>query len=103
MYLGHLMRLDDGSKRSPGIRSNRRPLPESRELRWDVVIGDDIVFLAIPQIHRAEFRSADTGGILKHLLEYRLQLAGRGTDDLKNLRGRSLLFERFAQIIGTLP
>ena len=100
--LGELVRLDDGLKRGAWIRVDRRPLPESRERRRNVVIRSDIEFLAIPEIHRAKRRSADTRGILKHLPEHRLQFARRRADDLQYFRGRGLLLQRLSQIIRAL-
>src|SRR6516162_7556476 len=52
--------------------------------------------------HRAEFRLADAGGVLKHCLKHGLQLARRGTNDPKHFRGRGLLLQRFREIVGAL-
>ena len=38
----------------------------------------------------------------QHGLEHRLQLAGRAADDLQHLRGRGLLLQRLAQVVGAL-
>ena len=45
-----------------------------------------------------DFGLADARRVLQHLLENRLQLAGRAADDLENFRGRRLLLERLRQI-----
>ncbi len=34
--------------------------------------------------HRTEFGAANSRCVLQHLLEHRLQVAGRGTDDLED-------------------
>ena len=52
---------------------------------------------------RAELGLANARRIRQHRLEYRLQLAGRAGDDAQHLRGRGLLLQRLAQIIGALP
>jgi len=50
----------------------------------------------------AEFGLADSDGIFQHSLEDWLQLAGRRTDDLENLRGRRLLLQRLGQVVSAL-
>ena len=50
----------------------------------------------------AELGLADARRILQHGFEHRLQLAGRTGDDLQHLRGRGLLLQRLAQIVGAL-
>ncbi len=66
------------------------------------MIGNDVVFFSVPQIHRAEIRTANACGILEHGLEDRLQVALRRRDDLQHFRRRGLLLQRFAQIVGAL-
>ncbi len=51
----------------------------------------------VVQGHRTKICSADACSVFEHLLENRIQFAGRGTDDLENFRGRGLLLERLAQ------
>src|SRR5262249_57999613 len=51
----------------------------------------------------SEFGLAEPRRVRQHRPEHRLQLTRRTADDLKNLGGRSLLRQRLAQIICTLP
>src|SRR5436309_8310400 len=53
---------------------------------------------ALAQEHLAKLGLADRDGMLQHSLEHWLQLTGRTTDNLKNLRGRGLLFQRLAEL-----
>ena len=46
--------------------------------------------------HDAELSAADASSICQHGIEYRRQLTGRTRNDAQHLRGRSLLFQRFA-------
>src|SRR5262249_34692151 len=48
----------------------------------------------------AELRLAEPGSIRQDGLEHGLQLAGRTRDDLKDIRCRGLLPQRFAQLLG---
>ena len=50
----------------------------------------------------AELGLANARRVLQHGVEHRLQLAGRAADDLEHLRGRGLLLQRLAQIVGAL-
>src|SRR5712671_3661828 len=99
MDLNRLMRLSHGGKQRTGMRRNRRSLSESRELSWNVMVRNEIEFVAVPQIHRAKIRPTDPCGILEHLLKHRLQLARRRADDLKNFRGRCLPLQRLLGLI----
>ena len=45
---------------------------------------------------------ADAQGALQHRLEYRLQLAGRGADDLEDLSSRGFARARFCELAGQL-
>src|SRR5262249_15811744 len=47
----------------------------------------------------AEFRLANSRGVLQHGLEHRLQLAGRAADDLQHLRGRGLLLQCLGELL----
>src|SRR6516165_5728011 len=58
--------------------------------------------ISLAQNQIAEFCIAEARCILQHRLEYRLQIARRGTDDLQYLRGRRLLLERFTEITRAL-
>ena len=56
-----------------------------------------ILSILVPEQY-PDFGLADARRILQHLLEHRLQLAGRAADDLKHFRGRRLLLQRLRQI-----
>jgi hypothetical protein len=58
--------------------------------------------LVLVAVQHAELGFTDTDRILQHALEYRLELAGRGADDLQHVGGGGLLLEGFREIIGTL-
>jgi len=51
------------------------------------------------EIQDSKFGLADACCVLKHRLEHRLQLAGRGTDNLEHVGGSCLLLERFPQLV----
>ena len=65
----------------------------------DVVLRGQTKGLAVAEIHRSEFRLADLHRILEQGLEHRLQFTRRRADNLQHFRGRSLLLERFAQLV----
>ena len=52
-------------------------------------------FFAIVKLQRAAGDTAEAMRFLQDRLEYRLEVAGRGVDDLENFRGRGLLLTRF--------
>ena len=56
--------------------------------------------ISLPEIERAEICLTQPRGVCEHGLEHRLEFPGRAGDDPQHLRGRRLLFQRFAQIIG---
>src|SRR5262245_59040572 len=58
--------------------------------------------IAFRQPKEAELGLADSGRVREHRLEHWLQLARRTADDLQDLRGRSLLLQCFAHIVGAL-
>ena len=58
--------------------------------------------ITVPAIDMSELGFADTDGVLQHRLKDRLKLTGRRTDDLKDLRGRGLLLQGFAEIVRAL-
>ena len=94
--MSDLVRPKDSRHRRIRVRPDRHGLSQSLELGWHIVTRNKIELVPVPQIHRAEIRSANARGVLQHTLEHWLQLARRGTDGFKNLRGRGLLFKRFA-------
>src|SRR5262245_43123062 len=67
--------------------------------RWRVVHGHGAETVALAKVERSEFGLADADCVLKHGLEYGLQLARRRTDDAEDFRSRGLLLERFAQLV----
>ena len=77
MSVEELMRPGDSGKWRFRMRTDRIPFPQRHERRRNVVISNKIELLTVPQIHSAEIRAADTGCVLKHLPEYRLQFARR--------------------------
>src|SRR5215471_15874162 len=60
---------------------------------------DGSKILALGEPHEPELGTTDTRRIRQHGVEHRLQLTWRAGDDLKDLRGRGLLLQRFAQLI----
>src|SRR5262245_58644467 len=66
------------------------------------MVGDKAEGLPFAEIERSKFGLAWSRGVLKHSLEYRLQLAGRARYYLQHLRGCCLLLQRLAQIVGAL-
>ena len=58
--------------------------------------------VAFEQEQVAELGLADARRVLQHGIEHRLKLARRAADDLQHLRGRGLLLQRLAQIVGAL-
>ena len=66
------------------MRSVRLRLGRIGVRKWHVVGGDPPNDIAFDKIHGPEFGPANSRRVLQHLLENRLQLAGRSTDDLEN-------------------
>ena len=58
------------------------------------VHGHRAKVVAVNQEQVAELGLADAGRVFQHRLEYRLQLAGRRTDDAQHLSRRGLLLQR---------
>ena len=54
------------------------------------------------QHEHAEFGLTDAQGTLQHRLEHRLQLTGRGADDLEDLSSRCFALARFGELAGEL-
>ena len=75
MNVCDLMGTDDGGKTALRVRVNRRPLSVSHKCRRHVVIGADAEVFAVPKIHHAKIRPANTRRVFQHFLEHRLQLA----------------------------
>src|ERR1700761_4833408 len=71
-------------------------------LTWRIVECNGTEVVPVVQIHRAEICATDTGGIFQHFLEDGVELAGRGANDLKHLRGRRLLLKRLGQVVSAL-
>ena len=67
-----------------------------------IVHGHDAQCISLAQMQFADLRFAKAGRVRKDRLEYRLQLTGRGADHAQYFRGRGLLLQRFAQIVGAL-
>ena len=59
--------------------------------------------VAIPTVDISICGVADADCILQHRVKNRLQFAGRLADDAQHFRGRRLLLQRFAQIVGAPP
>src|SRR5882724_441065 len=102
VYVHHLFCSGNQTEATFRVWPPHLRLLQVSERRRNVVERDSSNEVSLVKNHGAEFRPADTRGVLQHLLEYRLQLAGRGTDDLKNLRGRRLLLQRLGQFRGPL-
>jgi hypothetical protein len=54
--------------------------------------------LAIKEPQEPKCRPAQTRGVVEHLVENRLELTGRGIDDLQYLSGRGLLLQVLARL-----
>src|SRR6516162_2395332 len=88
----------------PRRRSYERLSPPLlHESRRCSVGGNDAERIAFTQRGDAELGSANLYRIRQHGLKHRLKFAGGTRDDSQHLRGRRLLLQGFAQIIGALP
>ena len=56
--------------------------------------------VAIPAVDISELGFADANRVLQHCLEHWLKIARRAADNLKHLRRRRLLLQRFVQFAG---
>ena len=54
--------------------------------------------VAVQDAEVTAIRLTQTQCLFQHRVEYRREVAWRGIDDLQNLTGRRLLFERFASL-----
>src|SRR5262249_39155821 len=66
--------------------------------RWRVVHGHGPETVARAEVERSEFGLADAHRVPQHGLEHSVQLTRRAADDLQDLRGCSLLLQRFGQL-----
>src|SRR6516225_2412928 len=73
-------------------------LPELDERRRRVVLRGGSEGVSLTKIQGAELDLADANRVRQHSLENRLQLAGRGTDDLQHFGRCRLLLEGFLEI-----
>ena len=62
------------------------------------MLRDAVERFALVTEQSAELGLADAHRVFQHGLEYGLQLAGRARYNLKHLRGRGLLLQRFGEI-----
>src|SRR5262249_3740670 len=77
-----------------------RPALQLCNKRWRrVVEGNTLERISAVHEQDAEFRFANSCGVLQHRLEDRLQIAGRAADDLQDLGSRGLLLKRLAQLV----
>ena len=101
--LDHLLGGGDTSKRRVG-RWPQQPFARSRlDIGGQgVVRGDQAEAVSLAQIQIAEFCLADARGVFHHGAEHRRELAGRARDDAQHIRGRRLLLQCLAEIVGAL-
>src|SRR5262249_4260486 len=69
---------------------------------WRAKLRGQMHDIAIVAKQSSEFGTANAHGILQHGLEYRLQRAGRGTDDFQHFGGRGLALARLIEFAGEL-
>src|SRR5262249_25873140 len=87
----------------PRRRSYERLSPPLlHESRRRSVGGNDAERIAFTQRGDAELGSANLYRVRQHGLEHRLKFAGGTRDDSQHLRGRRLLLQCLAQIVGAL-
>src|SRR6516164_11298548 len=65
---------------------------------WHIACRNEAKSAFFMKIERAELGIADADSLLQHGLKHGLQIAGRTTDDLKNLRCGRLLLQRFGEV-----
>ena len=80
------------------INSDRISLKPFVHLGGDIVGGRRPQQLALRAKEECAFRRAQTRRALDHGIEHRLQIEGRTANDLKHLRGRGLLRQRFLKL-----
>ena len=85
----------------PGLNGER--LRSSAKAGGYIVRRDEVKGVAIPAKDIAKLCVADADSVLQHGRKYRLKIARRATDDLKHLRRRRLLLQRFGEVVGALP
>ena len=71
---------------------------------------NEVQSVAVPTVDISKLGVADADGLLQHGRKHWLKIAGRATDNLKNLRRGRLLLQRFGEVgcavgevAGTLP
>src|SRR5262249_49814148 len=69
---------------------------------WNIVRRRPMDYFAIVEIQSAELGAAQASCVCQNGLKHWLQFGRRRTDDLKDLRGRGLLLQRFREIVGAL-
>src|SRR5690349_7376722 len=82
--------MHTGSRSRPDHRLTPARLCKRRRR---VMHGDDPETISLSEIHRAEFRAADAGGIRKNGLKHWCKLTRQTGDESQHLRGRSLLLQ----------
>ena len=70
---------------------------------WDITKRNGDIVIALERPQAAKSRRAKVHRFFEHCFKNRLQDAGRRINDLQNFRGRGLLLQRLAQIVGARP
>ena len=101
-HVGHLFRLQHAVEH--GSRRRRRqdsavPLQKLGKWRGQIEHRRHFELALIGTEHDAEFGLANAQGILQHGLEHGFKFTRRARDDAQDLRGRSLLLQRFPQLV----
>src|SRR5262249_41851839 len=66
----------------------------------EAVVRSEMVEPVLEEKDEGVLGLAEPSGGLDKRIEHRLELESRAADDLEDLRGRGLLLERFAQLLG---
>src|SRR5208282_862244 len=66
-----------------------------------VVRRKQVYGLTVPTVDIPKRGVADANSVLQHRRKHRLKIAGRATDNLKNLRRSSLLLQRLGEVSST--
>ena len=85
--------FNDGSAGSPPATD----LLRSECDRNGSVVGHNSQLIALAQQHHGVIGAAQAAGRLHDIVQHRLEIVGRGSDDSKNIAGRGLLPQRFLQ------
>src|SRR5258705_13288686 len=94
----HLVGSGNGAEAALRVRLELRVRPRGGVGGWHIVERNGTEASLFVKVHLAEICPANSRRVLQHLLENRLQFAGRGTDDLEDFRGCRLLLKRFRQV-----